>query len=38
LGFTLYTKDIAEAERIADFLNENVRQVFIVTKQLPGVD
>jgi hypothetical protein len=38
MGFTLFTKDIAEAERIADFLNEKVRQVFIVTDQLPGAD
>jgi hypothetical protein len=38
LGFTLYTKDIAEAERIAAFLNDNVRQVFVVTKRLPGAD
>jgi hypothetical protein len=34
LGFTLYTKDIAEAERVADFLNDKVRQIFIVTKRL----
>ena len=32
MGFTLYTKDLGEAERIAVFLNNNVRQVFIVTK------
>jgi hypothetical protein len=38
LGFTLYTKDIAEAERIADFLNDQVRQVFIVTKRLREAD
>ena len=32
MGFTLYTKDLAEAEKIANFLNDNVRQIFIVTK------
>lgn len=32
LGFTLYTNDITEAEKIADFFNNNVRQVLIVTK------
>jgi hypothetical protein len=33
MGFTLYTDDLAEAERIADFLNRNVHQVFMVTKE-----
>jgi hypothetical protein len=32
LGFTLHTKELAEAERIAEFFNVNVRQVFTVTK------
>jgi hypothetical protein len=36
MGFTLYTNDITEAERIADFFNNNVHQVLIVTKE--GVD
>ncbi len=38
LGFTLYTDDLEEAEKIADFLNEKVRQVFIVTNLLSGAD
>ncbi len=29
MGFTLYTKDLEEAERIAKYLNEEVRQVFV---------
>jgi hypothetical protein len=33
LGFRLYTKDLEEAERIARYLNEEVRQVFIVSKE-----
>jgi hypothetical protein len=33
IGFMLYTNDLAEAERIAEFLNENIHQVFIVTKE-----
>ncbi len=33
MGFTLYTKDLEEAERIAKYLNEEVRQVFIVPKE-----
>jgi hypothetical protein len=36
MGFTLYTNDIALAERIADFFNNNIHQVLIVTKV--GVD
>lgn len=31
MGFTLYTDDIEEAQRIADFLNDNVHQIFMVT-------
>jgi hypothetical protein len=33
LGFTLYTKDLQEAEKIAKYLNEEVRQVFIEPKE-----
>jgi hypothetical protein len=33
LGFMLYTKDLEEAEKIAKYLNEEVRQVFIVPKE-----
>jgi hypothetical protein len=33
LGFMLYTKDLEEAERIAKYLNEEVRQVFIEPKE-----
>ena len=33
MGFALYTKDIEEAERIAKYLNEEIRQVFIVPKE-----
>jgi len=33
MGFTLYTKDRREAERIADFLNQHVHQVFVVRKE-----
>ncbi len=33
MGFTLYTNDLAEAERIADVLNQNVQQIFVVTKE-----
>jgi hypothetical protein len=29
----LYTKDLEEAEKIAKYLNEEVRQVFIVPKE-----
>ena len=36
LGFLLHTKDLEEAEKLAKFLNEEVRQVLIVTKV--GVD
>lgn len=32
MGFMLHTKDLAEVERIADFLNQNVQLVFVVTK------
>jgi hypothetical protein len=32
LGFTLHTKNLAEAEKIADFLNDKIRQFFIATK------
>ena len=38
MGFTLYTKDIAQAERIADFLNQEVQQVYIVTKETKCVE
>jgi hypothetical protein len=31
LGFILHTKNLEEAEKIAKFLNEKVRQVFIHT-------
>jgi len=37
MGFTLFTKDVREAERIADFLNRSVHQVFVVTKETNGV-
>jgi hypothetical protein len=33
LGFALHTKDLAEAERIAEFFNSNVLQVFVATKE-----
>jgi hypothetical protein len=33
LGFMLQTKDLEEAEKIAEFLNEEVRQVFIKPKE-----
>ena len=33
MGFTLYTKDREEAERIAKCLNEEIRQVFIDPKE-----
>jgi hypothetical protein len=33
LGFMLHTKDLEEAEKIAKFLNEEVRQVFIKPKE-----
>lgn len=36
MGFTLYVNDLTEAERIADFLNQNVHQVFIVTNEPKG--
>ena len=33
MGFTLYTNNLEEAERIADFLNSNIHQVFLVMKE-----
>lgn len=33
MGFTLYTKDFEEAERIAKYLNEEVRRVLIEPKE-----
>lgn len=33
MGFTVYTKDLEEAEKIAKYLNEEVRQVFIEPKE-----
>lgn len=33
LGFMLHTKDLKEAEKIANFLNEEVRRVFIEPKE-----
>ena len=33
MGFTLYTKDLAEAEKIAGFLNDNICQIFVETKE-----
>jgi hypothetical protein len=33
MGFTLRTKNLEDAERIAKNLNEEVRQVFIDTKE-----
>lgn len=36
MGFTLCTNDLTAAERIADFLNQNVHQVFIVTNEMKG--
>ncbi len=32
LEFLLHTKDLEEAEKIANFLNEEIRQVFIKPK------
>jgi len=31
ISFTLYTKDLAEAERIAEFLNDNLHQIAVTT-------
>ena len=36
MGFTLYTNELTEAEKIADFLNQNVHQVLMVTKETKG--
>jgi hypothetical protein len=33
MGFPLYTNDLVKAERIADFLNENIRRIFIVSEE-----
>lgn len=33
LGFTLYPKSLGKAEKIANFLNDNIRQVFTVKKE-----
>lgn len=33
MGFTLYTNNLEEAERIADFLNSNIHQVLLVVKE-----
>jgi hypothetical protein len=33
MGFTLYSNEPQDAERIADFFNDNVHQIFIVTKE-----
>jgi len=33
MGFKLYTKDLEEAEKVAEYLNEEVRQLFIVPKE-----
>ena len=33
MGFTLHTKDLEEAKKIAKYLNEKVRQVFIVSEE-----
>jgi len=37
MGFTLYADNLKEAERIADFLNRNIHQVFMVTKETQSV-
>jgi hypothetical protein len=33
LGFMLHTKDLEEAEKIAEYLNEEIHQVFIVPRE-----
>jgi hypothetical protein len=33
MEFRLYTNDLVKAERIADFLNSNIRGIFVVSEE-----